>query len=295
VAKGLGSFGSFSLAPGEKVHDLAMLTRREVPTDARGVVTAVAPLGRTRPGTAGAASSSSSSSRSFSGSPAGVDAGRAGPGGGGGGGGGGSFRGAAPVRASHPVPSDPTELARSLYVVFLAFAQFGGVSTATEIDGARFIKLAKECGLVVPRACTATDIDIIFTRCKRHGARRLDFAQFQAALALVGEKLFPDLEPDASFHRVVALVVAAGGPVVHGTVPSTHAGIYGKLTDTSLYTGSHRERFDAEGHGRGIEGREMRTARVDFSEITRRERKADVRGVVAIHDVYPPSASSPSH
>ena len=32
-------------------------------------------------------------------------------------------------------------------------------------------------------------------------------------------------------------------------------GIYSKLTDTSLYTGAHKERFDESGHGRGIAGR----------------------------------------
>ena len=28
------------------------------------------------------------------------------------------------------------------------------------------------------------------------------------------------------------------------------------MTDTSLYTGSHKERFDESGKGKGIEGRE---------------------------------------
>jgi hypothetical protein len=27
------------------------------------------------------------------------------------------------------------------------------------------------------------------------------------------------------------------------------------MTDTSQYTGAHKERFDADGHGKGIEGR----------------------------------------
>jgi len=27
------------------------------------------------------------------------------------------------------------------------------------------------------------------------------------------------------------------------------------MTDTSQYTGAHKERFDAEGHGKGIDGR----------------------------------------
>lgn len=28
-----------------------------------------------------------------------------------------------------------------------------------------------------------------------------------------------------------------------------------RMTDTSKYTGSHKERFDDSGHGRGMEGR----------------------------------------
>ena len=31
--------------------------------------------------------------------------------------------------------------------------------------------------------------------------------------------------------------------------------IFDKLTDTSQYTGSHKNRFDSTGRGRGIEGR----------------------------------------
>eukprot|EP01118_Nematostelium_gracile_P014412 TRINITY_DN5606_c0_g1_i2.p1 TRINITY_DN5606_c0_g1~~TRINITY_DN5606_c0_g1_i2.p1 ORF type:complete len:181 (+),score=52.99 TRINITY_DN5606_c0_g1_i2:70-543(+) len=32
--------------------------------------------------------------------------------------------------------------------------------------------------------------------------------------------------------------------------------IFDKLTDTSLYTGSHKERFDSDGKGRGLAGRD---------------------------------------
>jgi len=35
-----------------------------------------------------------------------------------------------------------------------------------------------------------------------------------------------------------------------------HRSIFDKLTDPSLYTGSHRHRFDESGRGRGLEGRE---------------------------------------
>ena len=33
------------------------------------------------------------------------------------------------------------------------------------------------------------------------------------------------------------------------------SGAVGRLTDTSKYTGSHKERFDESGQGKGLEGR----------------------------------------
>ena len=36
---------------------------------------------------------------------------------------------------------------------------------------------------------------------------------------------------------------------------ATKVGAVDRLTDTSKYTGSHRERFDESGKGKGLEGR----------------------------------------
>lgn len=42
------------------------------------------------------------------------------------------------------------------------------------------------------------------------------------------------------------------------------------MTDTSKYTGAHKQRFDASGHGRGAAGRRDNTGGVkDLSNITR--------------------------
>ena len=40
------------------------------------------------------------------------------------------------------------------------------------------------------------------------------------------------------------------------TTTSSKPSIFDKLTDTSLYTGTHQHRFDASGQGRGLDGRE---------------------------------------
>jgi hypothetical protein len=50
-----------------------------------------------------------------------------------------------------------------------------------------------------------------------------------------------------------------------------------KQTDTALYTGAHKERFDDDGHGRGLAGRD-RPAAADLSDLLDRS-EADVRGI----------------
>lgn len=54
-----------------------------------------------------------------------------------------------------------------------------------------------------------------------------------------------------------------------------------RLTDTKLYTGTHKERFDSEGHGLGLAGRDSGgvdgSKVTDLSQVTDRS-EADVRG-----------------
>ena len=40
------------------------------------------------------------------------------------------------------------------------------------------------------------------------------------------------------------------------TQKAASGGVVDRLTDTSKYTGSHKERFDESGKGRGLEGRD---------------------------------------
>eukprot|EP00771_Trimastix_marina_P002428 gnl/Trimastix_PCT/356.p1 GENE.gnl/Trimastix_PCT/356~~gnl/Trimastix_PCT/356.p1 ORF type:complete len:160 (+),score=45.81 gnl/Trimastix_PCT/356:64-543(+) len=49
-----------------------------------------------------------------------------------------------------------------------------------------------------------------------------------------------------------------------------HGNIVDRLTDSRLYTGAHKERFDADGQGRGLAGRQMvDNATQDLSNLTR--------------------------
>jgi hypothetical protein len=72
-----------------------------------------------------------------------------------------------------------------LYCVRQAYASFGGTVVVTEIDSAKFAKLAKECGLVEGRL-TLASVDVAFSKAKPKGARRLPFDHFENALGLIG-------------------------------------------------------------------------------------------------------------
>jgi len=41
----------------------------------------------------------------------------------------------------------------------------------------------------------------------------------------------------------------------HGTTTTSKTGGVAKMTDASQYTGAHKQRFDADGKGKGAEGR----------------------------------------
>ncbi|XP_037086202.1 tubulin polymerization-promoting protein family member 2-like [Pollicipes pollicipes] len=51
-----------------------------------------------------------------------------------------------------------------------------------------------------------------------------------------------------------------GDPGTKGATKAVKTGAVDRLTDTSKYTGSHKERFDESGKGKGIAGREEQTS-----------------------------------
>ena len=72
--------------------------------------------------------------------------------------------------------------------MFESFASFGETSkgAAAMLDGTRFAKLCRDCGLL-DRSVTATQVDLIFAKSKPHGARKIAFREFVQALALIAE------------------------------------------------------------------------------------------------------------
>ena len=138
-----------------------------------------------------------------------------------------------------------------------------------QLDSARFAKLCRGAGIVEGAGAAAAaapasvrqlppaSVEVAFSKAKSKGRRTLTYEQFLFALQLLGLELFPEEEPLSAAQHIIEIVVASGGPVTNSTVEvATGDGVWAKLTDTSQYTGAHRHRFDEEGRGRGIEGRD---------------------------------------
>jgi len=138
--------------------------------------------------------------------------------------------------------------------VFKSFCVFGGGAKdgVSMMDNSKFAKLARDLKLL-DKKLTATDIDIIFNRTevKAKTERKITFKQFKVAVKLMAEKKFPNNEEGV---KKLEELIAAGKPNSNST-KALKTGAVDRLTDTSKYTGAHKERFDESGKGKGLEGR----------------------------------------
>ncbi|XP_012321407.2 tubulin polymerization-promoting protein family member 2 [Aotus nancymaae] len=142
---------------------------------------------------------------------------------------------------------------------FHQFAAFGeSSSSGTEMNNKNFSKLCKDCGIMDGKAVTSTDVDIVFSKVKAKNARTITFQQFKEAMKELGQKRFKGKSPDEVLENIYGLM---GGkdPATTGATKATTVGAVDRLTDTSKYTGTHKERFDESGKGKGTAGREEMT------------------------------------
>ncbi|XP_023017643.1 tubulin polymerization-promoting protein homolog [Leptinotarsa decemlineata] len=130
---------------------------------------------------------------------------------------------------------------------FISFAKFGDTKadgktiTLTQID-----KWFKQAG-VIDKKLTTTDTGITFNKFKSKTIGYTDFLNFIEDLA--HQKNIP-------VDNIKEKLQECGLPGTNKSTQAVHVGAVDRLTDTSKYTGSHKERFDESGHGKGKEGRE---------------------------------------
>uniref|UniRef100_A0A2K6FIK9 Tubulin polymerization promoting protein family member 2 n=1 Tax=Propithecus coquereli TaxID=379532 RepID=A0A2K6FIK9_PROCO len=130
---------------------------------------------------------------------------------------------------------------------FQRFAAFGeSSSSGTEMNNKNFSKLCKDCGIMDGKMVTSTDVDIVFSK------------QFKEAMKELGQKQFKGKGEDEALENIYKLMEGKD-PATTGVTKATTVGAVDRLTDTSKYTGSHKERFDESGKGKGMAGREETT------------------------------------
>ncbi|XP_063363694.1 tubulin polymerization-promoting protein homolog [Cydia amplana] len=154
--------------------------------------------------------------------------------------------GAAPGAANGTKPDDN---AVSFKDAFKAFSKFGdSKSDGKHITLSQSDKWMKQAKVIDGKKITTTDTAIHFKKLKSMKLAEADYLKFLEDLAKskkveldeIKKKLTTCGQPGLTSH-------VAKSPSAAATVD--------RLTDTSKYTGSHRNRFDDTGKGKGIAGR----------------------------------------
>lgn len=129
---------------------------------------------------------------------------------------------------------------------FTKFCKFGDFkSDGKSITLTNSDKWMKQAG-VIGKKITTTDTGIAFQKFK---VKQMNLKQFKEFLADLAKSKKMDV------NELINSLSGCGDPGTSNTTKADQSGAVDRLTDTSKYTGSHKERFDADGKGRGIEGR----------------------------------------
>lgn len=129
---------------------------------------------------------------------------------------------------------------------FKAFSKFGDTKSdgkhLTLSQSDKWMKQAK----VIDKKITTTDTGIHFKKLK---SMKLSFEDYNKFLEDLAKTKKVELE------EIKSKLANCGAPGVHNATPGKAAETVARLTDTSKYTGSHKQRFDETGKGKGIAGR----------------------------------------
>eukprot|EP01006_Ploeotia_vitrea_P044425 TRINITY_DN66830_c13_g7_i1.p1 TRINITY_DN66830_c13_g7~~TRINITY_DN66830_c13_g7_i1.p1 ORF type:complete len:484 (-),score=251.26 TRINITY_DN66830_c13_g7_i1:82-1533(-) len=166
------------------------------------------------------------------------------------------------------------EVRGKLKSIFDYYCQYS--PAATRLDNVKWFKMHKELGLIDKQKCTKVDMDLIFTKVKAKGYRKLAFKEFCQGMADVAKRKYPNHETPLTqlvTHNLAHVEISVSDDTPEPS-PKTRKkrstsdakrgsrrksngpSIFDRLTDTSGYTGTHKHRFDKKGKGRGLAGRD---------------------------------------
>uniref|UniRef100_A0A3B3QCZ2 Tubulin polymerization-promoting protein family member 3 n=1 Tax=Paramormyrops kingsleyae TaxID=1676925 RepID=A0A3B3QCZ2_9TELE len=165
------------------------------------------------------------------------------------------------VAAAPALPLEHLKMAEGadmdeLLTSFKKFAIHGDTkAVGKEMNGKNWAKLCKDCKVIDGKNITGTDVDIVFSKVKAKTSRVITFEEFQKALEELAPKRFKGQSKEEALQSMWKLIEGKEPSNVGVTKVSKTAAM-DRLTDTSKYTGSHKERFDEAGKGKGRGGRE---------------------------------------
>ncbi|KAL1242379.1 Golgi reassembly-stacking protein [Trichinella spiralis] len=138
------------------------------------------------------------------------------------------------------------------------FSKFGN-QAAVEITGKNFDKWLKDAGVLDLKAITTTMTGIAFSKVAGPKRKTLNYKESKEVLVKVAEdrasKTHKNVQDE--LDSICKRLTALEGPSINSTTKTVHQDVIDRLTDVTKYTGSHKERFDAEtGKGKGKAGRE---------------------------------------
>ncbi|CAF1143891.1 unnamed protein product [Rotaria sp. Silwood1] len=149
-----------------------------------------------------------------------------------------------------------------LKAAFDTYSRFGKTDAQLKekdirIDSKNIQKMMKDAGVVDSKYSTQlldNDIARVLGKLTSGGTYAKGIKTFE----LQGFKQLIDqvaASKKTSSDQIIGQINSTGGPSLAGVTTTANKDVTDRMTDASQYTGSHKERFDAEGFGRGKEGR----------------------------------------
>jgi len=136
-----------------------------------------------------------------------------------------------------------------------AFKAFATKADGKEQTTADFTKWCKDAS-IFGKTCNSNHVDISFAKVKPKASKNITYLELDALIGEMAKKYKDDHKLDeAKAREEIKTKLAAARPKAHGTTKTSTTGGVKKMTDTSQYTGSSKERFDESGKGKGAEGR----------------------------------------
>lgn len=181
------------------------------------------------------------------------------------------------------IDEQPDLVKQALMEIYTYFLNYTPKSDT--MNNTKFVKALKTLKWI-DKKTTSTDADLIFTKVKAKGEKKIGFEQFYRATCMLAQKKFSGDE-----NALMTLLMSAQMPQM-GT-QMDKSGWVSRLTDHKFYTGAHKARFDEEGKGKGAQGRDacgtgigsvpqrkVMTGQTvkDLSEITRNSATGEDRG-----------------